>query len=156
MDRDRKIRVVFVCTGNICRSPMAEAVFQHLVNEGGLAEQFQIESAGTASYHVGERPHIGTQRILKQKHVPLDEGKNAIHIDRSNLQDYDYVIALDSGHVSELLQYTPVQRLLDFAPQTGLVDVPDPYYENNFEQVFELVMDGCKGLLDHIRATEGL
>ena len=156
MVQNYKIRVLFVCTGNICRSPMAEAVFQNFVDQQGLTDRFEIESAGTAAYHVGERPHIGTQRVLKQNNVPLAENKQAAAINRSTLHDVDHVIALDSGHVMELKKLKPVKRMLEFATGTHLMDVPEPYYEENFEEVFDLVADGCKGLLKHISDTEGI
>lgn len=152
----KPIRVMFVCMGNICRSPMAEAVFSHLVAEAGLASRFDIASAGTISWHVGERPHVGTQDILRKHGVPMDEEKRAMHVQRTHFDEYDYIVALDKQNMVDLQRYGNVPRLMEFAPDGSPLDVPDPYYEDNFEYVYQLVTAGCQGLLQHIREREGL
>ncbi|MCB9076098.1 MAG: low molecular weight phosphotyrosine protein phosphatase [Anaerolineaceae bacterium] len=155
------INVLFVCLGNICRSPMAEAVFNHLVEQEGLSSQFHIDSVGTASYHVGEPAHRGTRRVL------ADHGINSTcisrQINRRDLETADYIVAMDRSNVSDL-QYTSrgldidgrLSLLLGFAPGVSRQDVPDPYYSGNFEETYQLVDAGCRGLLAHIRQEQGI
>lgn len=153
------INVLFVCLGNICRSPMAEAVFQQLVNEAGLTDQFHIDSAGTGSWHVGEKAHRGTRQILAE-HGILYNGR-ARQVTRQDMADPNtYIITMDQSNGNDLRRefgaHANQFRLLDFARQTAVTDVPDPYYTNNFEAVYQLVTDGCQGLLETIRQREGL
>ncbi len=153
----KKIKVVFICLGNICRSPMAEAVFQHLVQEQGLQDRFEITSAGTSSWHLGERPHSGTRQVLKAHEVQLNPEKRAQNVDLDKLDGYDYIIAMDRENAQELaLHGKQVERLLEYAPEGYPLDVPDPYYTDRFEEVYQLVEAGARGLLEHIREQEGL
>ena len=145
------IKVIFVCTGNICRSPMAEAVFRDMAEKAGMDGQLAVSSAGLVSHHVGQPPHIGTQKVLAAKHVPLDPQKVARQVDIKSIGENNYIIALDSTHVKALEGTGNVHRLLEYSPQKVKLDVPDPYYDDNFEEVFDLVHDGCRGLLDTIR-----
>ncbi len=160
MSDTRPIKVLFVCMGNICRSPMAEAVFRHQVAEAGLADRFIIDSAGTGSWHVGEPPHRGTLRILAAHGV--DPGpQRARQITRADFSEFDYVVAMDEENLRELRRFrhdshAKVSLLLDHAPGLGTREVPDPYYTGGFERVYELVEAGCRGLLAHIREREGL
>lgn len=156
MSSDGKVKVLFVCTGNICRSPLAEALFRHMVKEEGLADRFVIESAGTGTYHVGEPPHRGTQAVLKKHQIPLDPAKRAQAISPGFLDRFDYVVAMDRWNVMDLRRWGKAPRLLEFADGVDDLDVPDPYYDNNFDEVFDLVKKGLRGLLDHIRNQEGL
>ncbi len=150
-----KIRVLFVCLGNICRSPMAEAVFQHIVNEEGLQDHFEISSAGTSSYHIGERPHVGTRKILKAHEVALKPDKRAQNINWDVMSHSDYIIVMDRENVRDLEQDgIKATRLLEYAPEGYPLDVPDPYYTDRFEEVYQLVEAGARGLLDHIRQRE--
>jgi protein-tyrosine phosphatase len=152
----RPVRVMFVCLGNICRSPMAEAVFQHLVNQEGLANSFKVASSAVGNWHVGERPHPGTQAILKQKNVPLNPDKRSMVLRKQDLEEYDYVLALDKDIVSNIHHMFGVQvkRLMEYAPSGLPLDVPDPYYDHKFDVVYDLVLKGCNGLLTAIRQTE--
>jgi protein-tyrosine phosphatase len=151
------IHVLFVCLGNICRSPMAEGVFQQMVNEAGLEDKIAVDSAGTGSWHVGETAHRGTRRVLKQHGIRYDgraRQVTAADMRRENI----YIVAMDSDNMSELErrfgQHPRLYRLLDFASETAERNVPDPYYTGNFEYVYQLVKDGCQGLLNKIREQE--
>jgi protein-tyrosine phosphatase len=151
------IRVMFVCTGNICRSPMAEAVFRQIVKDEGLQDRFEVASSGTGAWHVGERPHYGTQAILKERDVPLEPAKRAQQLTRNHFETYDYVVAMDTLNVSDIARFgEAVPLLLSFAPESTPDDVPDPYYVGGFDYVFDLVTTGCRGLLQHIREKEGI
>jgi protein-tyrosine phosphatase len=157
MAENNKIKVLFVCLGNICRSPMAEAVFRHIVEGEGLADRFEIASSGTSSYHLGERPHSGTRAILKNNNVDIDPLKRAQNLRQDEVKAYDYVVAMDADNASELARIgINSRRLLEFAPQGSPLDVPDPYYTDRFEEVYQLVWAGAQGLLDQIRKEEGL
>jgi protein-tyrosine phosphatase len=120
-----------------------------------LDNYFVIQSAGTRAYHLGERPHIGPQRVLKKNNIALDQEKRAEIVKYKTLSAYDYIIAMDSGQEDALKAYDNVYRLLTFAPPEAGSDVPDPYYDSHFDQVFELILSACKGLLAYIVQQEG-
>lgn len=149
------VKVLFVCLGNICRSPMAEAVFRHLVNERGLDGQIVVDSAGTGSWHVGEPPHEGTRRILSENDIDYS-GIRARQVGRRDLEEFDYIIAMDAANLSDLRRLAGpnspavIARLLDFVPDREKDDVPDPYYTGNFAEVYRLIRSGCEHLLDAI------
>jgi protein-tyrosine phosphatase len=152
------VKVTFVCLGNICRSPMADGVFQKMVNEAGLQDKIQVDSAGTGSYHVGEQAHRGTRRELK-KHGISYNGRSR-QINSADNHPHTYLVTMDESNLSDLNrvfgQRDRTYRLLDFATQTNVRNVPDPYYTGGFDYVYELVEDGCAGLLDFIRQKEGI
>lgn len=152
------VRVVFVCLGNICRSPMAEAVFQKLVDDAGLSAQIAVDSAGTSAYHVGEVAHPGTRRVLSHHGITYN-GRARQLSGSDSANGTTYFIAMDSENLEELRtrfgDLPHMHRLLDFASHTAVHDVPDPYYSDNFDYVYRLVEDGCRGLLSRIRTDEG-
>jgi protein-tyrosine phosphatase len=159
------VSVLFICTGNICRSPMAEAVFRHKVVQAGLLDQFRIDSAGTGRWHVGEPPHRGTQNVLRQHGVPLTTHL-ARCMDSADLRRFDYLVVMDGENEDRVRQLAAhgdqrgfLIRLLDFAGAAKAArvrDVPDPYITNRFEEVFQLVSAGCDGLLHFLRQQHQL
>ncbi len=155
----KPIRVLFICMGNICRSPMAEALFRHHVATAGLAERILIDSAGTGNWHEGERPHHGTVAVLERNGVAVGD-QRARQVRAADLHSFDYVIAMDAQNLADLVGFSRegaqrVRLLLEFAPMQGAREVPDPYYVGNFDEVFRLIEAGSLGLLTHIREREG-
>lgn len=157
------INVLFVCAGNICRSPMADAVFQHMVNEAGLNDQVKVDSAGMGSWHVGEHAHRGTLNVLKRHNIPYDG--RARQFNRRDLDQFNYILAMDRENLSQIRHLerhddnAEVSLFLHYANLAGLTnvtEVPDPYYSGVFDQVYDLVTMGCQALLDHIRQTHDL
>ena len=137
---------------------MAEAVFDRMVEEAGLSEQIEIDSAGTGSWHVGEMAHRGTRRVLQQHGI--DYTGRARQIKKADLQPNTYIVAMSQSNVDELERrfghQDNVYQLLDFADGVDVRDVPDPYYTGNFEYVYQLVEEGCRGLLDFLREQHDL
>ena len=152
------IRVLFVCLGNICRSPMAEGVFLHLVQAAGLENEIAADSAGTGHWHVGANPHRGTQRVLEQNAITYTH--RARQISTQDFNDFEYFVVMDNMNLEDVLALGApagkTSRLLDDAVHTGVEEVPDPFYTNGFEEVYRLVMAGCEGLLARIRADHRL
>lgn len=146
--------VLFVCLGNICRSPMAEAVFRHLVEQEGLGADISVDSAGIGGWHAGEAPHRGTRNVLSTKGIG-HETLIARQIVQDDFSAFDYIVCMDEENLAALKQMAPanknVYRLLDFAPQALERNVEDPYYTGRFEYVYDLVEAGCRGLLAHIK-----
>jgi protein-tyrosine phosphatase len=152
------IRVLFVCLGNICRSPMAEGVFQHLVNQAGLEDKIETDSAGTGHWHLGEAPHHGTRRILQSNSISYDHRARLIR--REDLETFDYILTMDEMNWRDVQELgggrAKVARFMSYAPHTGVAEVPDPYYTGNFSEVYQLVEQAAQGLLDEIRREHGL
>lgn len=146
------IRVLFVCLGNICRSPMAEAVFREEVKKRGLSHIIEVDSCGTASYHVGEPPHKGTQAKLRDYGIST-EGMKARQLWASDFDNFDYLVAMDTSNVQNIekaLRKTgdKIFRFLDVTEHQK--DVPDPYYTGDFQETYDLVIDGCNALFAKI------
>jgi len=154
------VNVLFVCTGNICRSPTAQGVFRTLVAREGLSALITTDSAGTHGYHLGEHPDQRSCAAAKARGVVIDDLR-ARQFKPSDFDDFQLVLAMDRGHQRMLAGWCPPFRqerlrlFMAFAPECGVEDVPDPYYGagDGFERVLDLIEAGAAGLLDHIRAT---
>lgn len=137
---------------------MAEAVFAHKVRTAGLENKIHIDSAGTGHWHVGEPPHAGTQRILKQNGVA--HSHRARLLTRGDLNDFDYILTMDEMNLQDVQALgsgkAKIAPLLEYAPHTGFAEVPDPYYNNRFEEVYALVDAAGDGLLAEIRREHAL
>ena len=156
----RKIGVLFVCMGNICRSPLAEGVFRNLVERAGIADRFRIESAGIGDWHAGELPDSRTRAVAQRRGLKLTS--RARQVVAADLDRFDLVVAMDADNVRGLTRLrahaparTEVRRLLEFDAEADTLDVPDPYYggDDGFERVHDMIERACAGLLRHIRET---
>jgi len=154
------VKVLFVCMGNICRSPTAHGVMQHKVNERGLAEQIIVDSAGTHAYHVGEQSDPRSRAKAADMGIDM-EFIRARKISISDHDEFDYILAMDEDNLELINYYAPeggrarVSLFLEFANNSGNVTervVPDPYYggASGFDHVFDLVDRGCDAVIDHI------
>jgi protein-tyrosine phosphatase len=153
----RKIGVLFVCTGNICRSPTAEGVLRHQAKLAGLEDRLLIDSAGTHGYHIGDPPDKRSIAAARRRGIDLSSLR-ARRVIRADFEKFDYVLALDRGHFDLLSADCPpshVKRLSLFLSHLGedLHDVPDPYYgsSKDFEHALDLIERGCAALLAHIK-----
>lgn len=155
--------VLFVCTGNICRSPTAEGVFRHHVREAGLEKHFRIDSAGTTGYHIGEPPDSRSLSVALERGVMMDDLR-ARQLARSDFHEFDLMLAMDGGHMDAMRRMVAtgsrarLSMFLDFLPDAERADVPDPYYggHRDFLHVFELADRGARALLSHLRGEIGI
>ena len=154
-DFEEKIGVLFVCMGNICRSPTAEGVFRHYVREAGLAEHIKTDSAGTHAYHVGDSPDRRARSAAERRGVSLDDIR-ARRVRSEDFERFDYVIAMDRDNLaidqSAPAPHEKIRLFLEFS-DSHEDEVPDPYYGGaaGFERVLDLVEDASKGLLEMLR-----
>lgn len=150
-------KLLFVCLGNICRSPSAENIMNHLVQEAGLSDRIQCDSAGTSSYHIGSAPD--RRMTVAAKARGIDLVGRARQFERSDFEAFDLILAMDRDNYEEICaldragKYRDKVRLMcDFCTRHTLKEVPDPYYggPEGFNQVIDLLMDACSGLLNHV------
>jgi len=152
------VQVMFVCLGNICRSPTAHGVFQKLVEDAGLAQQVSVESSGTAAWHVGKSPDRRSVAAAGERGYDLSQ-LVARQVCTGDFEQYDYVLAMDRSNLQDLEDIAPpgyrghLGLFLSFGQQQSYLEVPDPYYGDGkgFELVLDLVEDAANGLLNHIK-----
>ena len=158
MKEIKKIRILFCCMGNICRSPTAEAVFHRYVENAGLTENILIDSAGTHDYHIGDAPDARTQRAAKLRGYDMSKLRGR-QVEVADFGRFDYVLAMDEANLSILRRLRPhdtqshLGLFLEYAEHHTEREVPDPYYggSDGFERVLDMVEDAANGLLQHIR-----
>ena len=153
-----RFKILFVCMGNLCRSPMAEGVFKHYVAQAGLAERIASDSAGTHDYHVGDPPDARAQAAAGRRGYDLS-GLRGRQVGRGDFGEFDYVLAMDEMNLRWLGRLCPPEHvhklklLMEFSTGPAPREVPDPYYgeEQSFERVLDMVEQAAQGLLDHVR-----
>ncbi|MBC2249025.1 low molecular weight phosphotyrosine protein phosphatase [Listeria sp. FSL L7-0123] len=148
------VKVVFVCLGNICRSPMAEGLFRKEVTEAGLTNEIEIDSAATGTWNLGKPPHRGTQTVLKKHGVDYQEMR-ARKISDADFNEADFIIGMDQQNLADLnaLNSNPnvvIRSLMSFVPGQEDKDIPDPYYTGDFDETERMVTEGVKALLAYI------
>jgi protein-tyrosine phosphatase len=157
----QQIRILFVCTGNICRSPTAEGVFRHVVEQAGLADRIIAESAGTHGYHIGEAPDPRSQAAAAERGYDLS-ALRARRVERKDFDEFDYILAMDGTHMEILRRLCPprharkLRLFMEFGADPAAREVPDPYYGDGegFEHVLDLVEGASRGLLDHLKISK--
>lgn len=147
------IRILFICHGNICRSPMAEFVFKDILEKSGIRDKFYVASAGTGYEEIGNPVHYKTARILDKLGISYSE-KRAVHLEKSDYENYDYLVCMDSANVRNTLRIVgddtekKIHKLLAFTGSCE--DVKDPWYTGDFDTTYKDVLAGCRGLLGYI------
>lgn len=152
--------VLFVCLGNICRSPTAQSVFEAQLAQSPLLGLVQVDSAGTAAYHLGKSPDSRSQAAAKKRGYRL-EHLRARQVNRADFDQFDYIVAMDSANLVQLHALAPentratLALFLEFAPQTDVSEIPDPYFgdEDGFETVLDLCEQAGEGLLSHLQSA---
>lgn len=155
------IGVLFICLGNICRSPMAEAVFRDLVKKEQLTDKIKVDSAGTAGWHIGKVPHEGTRAKLDEKEVSY-AGMKGRQVTQADFSKFDYLIAMDDQNIKDLqstlklADESNLAKLTDFLKSENEGYVPDPYHTGDFDYTYQLVFEGSTNLLTHIRKNHNI
>jgi len=156
----KKVRVLFVCMGNICRSPTAHASFRSLVKKNNLSDKILVDSAGTHAYHVGKAPDIRAQQVTLERGTEMTDLR-ARKITADDLSYYDYILVMDRENLSMVLELADghyqdkIKLFLQFARKDwGSLEVPDPYFggDSGFIEVFSMIEDAAQGLLDNIKS----
>lgn len=157
------VRVLFVCLGNICRSPTAEGIFRDMVRARGLAGRIQHDSCGTGDWHVGDPPDTRAQAEARRRGIDISDLRGR-QIKKQDFAQFDYVLAMDDDNHGDLRRLCPseygdrVHRAVAFAPEMGATHVPDPYYggAQGFAGVYDLLTAVCEGLLKRIEDEHGI
>ncbi len=148
------IRVLFICHGNICRSPMAEFVMKDLVKKQGRENDFYIASAATSTEEIGNPVHRGTREKLREYGIST-AGKYAVRLQKADYENYDWLIGMDQWNIRNMLRIlgkdpeNKVRLLLDFTDRKG-EEIADPWYTGNFDDTYRDVLEGCLGILDRL------
>ncbi|WP_013322238.1 low molecular weight protein-tyrosine-phosphatase [Gloeothece verrucosa] len=151
-------KLLFVCLGNICRSPSAENIMNHLIEQAGLSEKILCDSAGTSNYHIGEPPDRRMNAAASGRGIPL-KGK-ARQFQPSDFENFDLILAMDRENYRDIRRLDPsgqyqdkVRLICEFATHYSIKEVPDPYYggPEGFNQVIDLLLDACSGLLEEVK-----
>jgi low molecular weight protein-tyrosine phosphatase len=156
-----KHRLLFVCLGNICRSPMAEGVFRRVAEEAGVAHLFEIDSAGMGDWHKGEAPDHRAQKAARRRGVDIS-GQSARKVELEDFDTFDLLLAMDASNVADLYDIAPhdarhkIRRFLEYAPYLGTMDVPDPYYGGaaGFDHALDLIEAASRALLADLIGEE--
>lgn len=158
----KQVKVLFVCMGNICRSPTAHGVFQALVDEHGLSASILVDSAGTHSYHIGSPPDPRSRATAQARGIDLSELR-ARRFQSSDFIDFDYLLAMDNANLADMLAIRPDDAstsaglLLPYAERFSQREIPDPYFgDDGFDLVFDMIDDAALGLLRQIRRQHDL
>ncbi len=154
------VSVLFVCMGNICRSPMAEGMFRKAVRDAGLEGQIETDSAGTHAYHIGSPPDPRAQQAIRQRGVDIS-GLRGRKVEDTDFERFDYILAMDGDNMERLMRRAParhqdkVRRLLAFSRKYPNLDVVDPYYggPQGFEENLDMIEDAVQGLIRDINAS---
>ena len=153
------MKILFVCLGNICRSPSAEAVFRTIAAREAPDLMLEIDSAGTAGYHIGDAPDARSQEAARRRGYDMSPLRARV-VENADFERFDLILAMDTNNLDVLRKRAPVEHrervrlFLEFAPECGLDEVPDPYYGGpaGFEQVLDLVEEASRGLLAHLKS----
>ena len=151
------LKILFVCHGNICRSPMAEFVMKDLVQKAGLSHQIQVDSAATSSEEIGNPIHYGTRCKLQEKGIPFDDHR-ARRMTKRDYETYDLLIGMETMNIRNMMRITQgdplhkISRILDHTPHPR--DIDDPWYTGNFDITYEQIREGCEALLQKLSASE--
>lgn len=158
------INVLFICLGNICRSPLAEAIFNNKIDQLSLNKKFKSDSCGTSDYHIGELPDERAIKCAKKHNLPMKH--RARQLNRVDIREFDYLIAMDTSNVKNIhkliedtnQQHEQVHLLRDFQSNPDTKEVPDPYYggDDGFEEVYKILDDSISRLLEHLKVEHNI
>lgn len=151
------IKILFICHGNICRSTMAQFVFQDMVNKKGLTEHFHIDSAATSREEIGSGPHYGTIQKMREEKIPVLPHR-AVQMTKRDYREYDYLLGMDQWNIRNMQRIAggdpdgKIHKLLDFVDCPR--DIADPWYTGNFDQTYKDVLEGCESLLQFLEGEK--